>query len=32
MALSADDDVIMHRDAEWFAGIHDLAGHADIGR
>ena len=30
MAVAADDDVIMHQDAERFARIDNLTGHGDI--
>lgn len=30
MPILADDDVIMHGDAEWLGGIDDRLGHVDI--
>lgn len=31
MAVLADDDVIMHRNAEWPCGVDDRFGHVDVG-
>lgn len=31
MSVLADDDVVMHRDAERFCGVDDDLGHVDIG-
>ena len=32
MAVAADDDVVVHRDAERLRDPHDLLRHADVGR
>ena len=30
MPAAADDDVVVHRDAEWFCGVDDVLGDRDV--